>query len=151
MSTDIHMWFERRENGVFRPFRITTECDFLDPKCSGCHGTGRQSRWWEWHRKVFQYLGRWSWDEERPALLPTRGVPDDFDLEQMQEFEKEGGSVFVHEFGGGDLHTISWATLRELQAIRDRLVGTELGDVVIPAMEAAGPPDDVRIIWGFDN
>ena len=84
-------------------------------------------------------------DEFTPIAEP-RGVPDDASPEYRAE-------VAVWS---GDGHSHSWLTLKELQAYdwhKTTCTGEsgEFVEQVIPMLAELGAPDDVRIVFFFDN
>lgn len=82
--------------------------------------------------------------DEEPIVEP-RGLPEDMSHEVKHASEE------CDFFWLGD-HSFSWLTLAELLEHRQRIakVSPEF-DKVITALQKVGPPEDVRIVFGFDN
>ena len=79
-------------------------------------------------------------------IAPPRGVPEDASPEYRAEVAA----------WGGDGHSHSWLTLKELQAYdwhKTTCTGEsgEFVEQVIPMLAELGAPDDVRIVFFFDN
>lgn len=85
-------------------------------------------------------------DESEPTICAPKGWPAD----------AAPVAAWAKRSWDADAHSCSWLTLRELLA-HDWAVPVYNGycehfrDVTLPAMQALGAPDDVRIVFFFDN
>lgn len=93
-----------------------------------------------------------TWGEEQPPIAQPRGWPDDMAERQLCDGEPEWL---------GD-HSFSWVSLRELQDYpwdepvkkrgwTRRADVRNWPDVILPLLASIGAPDDVRLVFGFDN
>ena len=146
MGCDIHQWFEVRKNGKWEPAEVRIECDYHEgPDCYRCDGTTR-AKAGDRHYDVFAVLAGVRNDEDVVPIAEPRGFPAD--MAQGHEGDVCG---WFPDDSDPDLHDCSWLTLRELLDNIERIPEGELRDKVIPEMQKLGSPDDVRMIFAFDN
>lgn len=158
MGCDIHLVTEVRRDGrwhIAEPFYPCRACGpdgWYDEgeACYWCGGEKRINHFSERSYGLFALLaGVRNYYEVMPLAEP-RGLPGDSPaVEAHQEYDGCGDRLRMDPIWLGD-HSFSWLTLGELLAHDWSAVDADFA-AFVEAMKAVGAPDDVRIVFGFDN
>lgn len=154
MGCDIHMWFEVKKTGKWEPAEVRVPCrlcGFTASKpCRYCLDTKRM---WPGKRDyaVFNLLAgvRGDPDEDPTPISPPRGLPAD-----LADHPRDVEDDFYETWDlrdQVDLHSKSWLLLSELEAHRARFPADAEMLVVMDEMAKLGAPEDVRMVFAFDN
>lgn len=173
MGCDIHPVVQRRNPGGGWTFVKIPEADLpYDKRTEGGIWDGLCGRHYLRFsilanvRNGYGFAGAPTYVPIKPIAEP-KGLPEDFGGEESIPFGfDEYGGRYSDEGGPwlGD-HSFSWVTLRELldydwnarvswpggQEMTLREACSDFTGKVIPWLATLGAPDDVRIIFGFDN
>lgn len=162
MGCDIHLAVEAREpGGPWRHVNPDYPCDACDggkerSRCGFCDSTGKapyHDRWYALFQALADVRG---YDDGPPTIARPRGFPPDMVARELGKpnCEYSWGHDHAPEeslIDDPDLHSHSWLPLRELQAYdweQHRLAGFRR---FVDAIAKLGGPDDVRIVFAFDN
>lgn len=152
MGCDIHLYAERKRETDHKWERVHPPVEFRDPWYVKMAAEDRyyaedaRTEWFSGRNySLFAMLaGVRNYDEIEPLCEP-RGIPDDLSPELLSIYRQvDDGSM-------GD-HSFSWLTLGELAAVDWAPAEyPDFPDRLIPGLATLGAPDDVRVVFGFDN
>lgn len=134
MGCDIHSRAEVRRDGVWEAVGRVFPNDEWDRQYYGEFGEA------PFDRRDYRVFGRLAGvrDDSVEPLQQRRGVPPDVSppvKALVDDWEPDG-------------HSHGWLTLRELREAR---VDSEQFASHLAVLETLGPPDDVRVVFFFDN
>jgi len=169
MGCAIHLFVERREGPAepWHPVCVTIPC--TRGEHSWCCDDGRRV-WRDRNYTLFGMLAHVR-DNGLGTIAEPRGLPPDLSPElrkvALEEFNEDFGDFAAREYGCENFgeHSFSYLSLVELDAwdwslatpnlkwatTRGGAAG-EFYSLFLPALRAlGGDPNDVRIVFGFDN
>jgi hypothetical protein len=156
MGCDIHTFVEIRQDGRWVKAGDAFPLHENDVRRTRERTLGDQPFDWRSYG-MFGFLAGVRNGAHVPTIVPPRGIPDNLSPEVSVEWRQE------LDWGG---HTPSWLTVAELQAfdydqifwnesegkeqtVREVLPSVFFRDLAI--LIGLGPPEDVRIVFWFDN
>lgn len=150
MGCDIHSHAERRVNGKWEVVKDAFTLDDFDREYYGREKGDSPFRWRSYSMFGFLAGVRSHWCN---PIVEPRGFPDDTTDEVREDYE----------YWGSDAHTPSFLTAKELlefnydkpvfkgseETYRDNLSGMFF--IHLEDLAKLGNPEDVRIVFWFDN
>ena len=150
MGCDIHTYKEKRQNGAW------VSCDTWEISKEYEDDPARYERAWPYptyHSRNYVQFGlmagvRWS----SPHTVQPKGAPDDASMEVQREIEQ----------WDCDGHSHSWLTLREMKELAAKVLVSRtdenhshalegLNNLIQSVDEEGVSPDDIRVVFFFDN
>lgn len=143
MGCDIHVVAEARTDGVWT---AVTEPIFPGDQFDVMHGRPLvvEPFGWRSYSMFTLFAGVRDRGEGIRPISEPRGLPADA--------TEESRNALGHEFDY-DMHSRSWLAVADLLGV-DQDVSGFLGDIYdehLAVLQALGKPDDVRIVFAFDN
>ena len=139
MGCDIHTHAEIRRDGAWEHVGKVFPTDEFERKYSGEQFTDEPFSWRDY--QMFERLAGVRAHGLREPLSIPRGLPEDISAETRSAFND----------WQPDAHSISWLSLADL--LRADLPADDFAGFYehVKVLQSLGAPDDVRVVFWFDN